>query len=402
MTCAESAELLFSDSERNSYAMVRIFHTGDVHLDSAFSNFSPSHAEARRRDLRATFTSMTLYAQTQNIDIMLIAGDLFEDSFATRETIDLVKREFAKLKCPVVISPGNHDPYSESGIWKSVSFSDNVYVFDSDELSYFDFPDLGVRVFGWSFTSKRMEVSPLTGKSVRDFEGGENYINLLCAHCDLTSPISKDCPVTLQELKGFGADYCALGHIHNPTDYGDGIAYCGCPEGRAFDEKGPKGALVVTVSDNDAVFGQSSDSGRRITVRKERFSKRRYEEDILRVDGAASNGELRDMISSYLTSSKFGDDTILRLTLTGEISPSFVLSSPYLESEPPRIFALKILDKTTPALDIDALRADPTLKGEFFRQLEDKLTSNDPDTRAVAALALRAGLAALAGEAVTE
>ena len=162
--------------------MLRILHTGDVHLDSPFSGLDPSFAEVRRNELRAAFTSMLHYAKCEKVDMILIAGDLFDAQFVTRETLALIKREFESVRCPIVISPGNHDCVSESGVWRRGVFPDNTYIFTKDSLEYFDFPELGARVWGWAFTSRNMEASPLAGKRA-DYDG----INILCAHGDLTS-----------------------------------------------------------------------------------------------------------------------------------------------------------------------------------------------------------------------
>lgn len=363
--------------------MLRILHTGDVHLDSPFSGLDPSFAEVRRNELRAAFTSMLHYARCEKVDMILIAGDLFDAEFVTRETLALIKREFETIKCPIIISPGNHDSVTESGVWRRGVFPDNTYIFTGDTLEYFDFPDLGVRVWGWAFTSRTMEVSPLAGNKA---DGG--FVNLLCAHGDLSSPRSLSCPLTLRELEAFGADYAALGHIHNPKEYTDRVAYCGCLEGRAFDETGVKGALDVTID------------GGRIVKKKVRFSKRRYECAELDVYGADSNTDIAERISKFITSEHYGDDTILRLTLTGEVAPSFAVNTSVLEKSADRVFALRIEDATVPMLGVDELRHDPTLRGEFYRVLEPALTSDDPKERARASAALRAGLAAIAGESV--
>ena len=51
--------------------MIKILHTGDVHLDSAFSGLDSRHAEIRRNELRAAFTSMMTYARANGIDLLL-------------------------------------------------------------------------------------------------------------------------------------------------------------------------------------------------------------------------------------------------------------------------------------------------------------------------------------------
>ena len=367
--------------------MLKILHTGDVHLDSPFSGLDPVTAEVRRNELRAAFTSLFHFAKVEKADIILITGDLFDSEFVTRETLALISREAAGAGCPVVISPGNHDSVSSVGVWRRGVFPDNVYIFTEDSLSYFDFPELGARVWGWAFASKTMDSCPLAGRSVREAEGDFEY-NILCAHGDLTSSGSTSCPMKLSQLESFGADYAALGHVHNPVSYGDRVAYCGCLEGRSFDETGHKGALFVTLD------------GKAVSSRKVRFSRRRYENDEMRVDGVSTNGELKEKISAYVAEKHYGDDTLLRLTLKGELDPSFTVNRLFLETDPPRVFSLKIEDKTSPMLDAESLRRDPTVRGEFYRLLESSLTSEDEKTREVAAAALRAGLSALSGEAV--
>jgi len=368
--------------------MLKILHTGDIHLDSPFSGLDPVTAEVRRNELRAAFTSLFHYAKVEKVDLILIAGDLFDSEFVTRETVALINREASAASCPIVISPGNHDSVSGAGVWKRGVFPDNVHIFTEDSLEYFDFPELDARVWGWAFTSKFMDSCPLTGKSIRDGEGNVRY-KILCAHGDLVTSGSTSCPMKMSDLVSFGADYAALGHVHNPVEYSDRVAYCGCLEGRSFDETGHKGALLVTLD------------GKSITTEKVRFSKRRYENDEVRVDGAASNGELREMITRHITDNHYGDDTVLRLTLKGEVDPSFTVNKLFLETDAPRVFSLKIIDKTSPMLDAESLRRDPTVRGEFYRLLEKDLLSDDEKTRSTAAAALRAGLAALAGEAVT-
>ena len=74
---------------------MKILHTGDIHLDSAFSRPDSVGASSRRDELRKTFTRMMRYARENGIDMILIAGDLFEDSFISRETIAMMIREFS-------------------------------------------------------------------------------------------------------------------------------------------------------------------------------------------------------------------------------------------------------------------------------------------------------------------
>ena len=58
--------------------MAKILHIADVHLDSPFSLLDPQKSQARRNELRGTFTSAMMYAKMEKYDIVIIAGDLFD------------------------------------------------------------------------------------------------------------------------------------------------------------------------------------------------------------------------------------------------------------------------------------------------------------------------------------
>ena len=55
--------------------MIKLLHTGDIHLDSPFSGLDSRNAEIRRSELRAAFTSMMTYARMNNADMILVLDD---------------------------------------------------------------------------------------------------------------------------------------------------------------------------------------------------------------------------------------------------------------------------------------------------------------------------------------
>ncbi len=369
--------------------MLKILHTGDIHLDCPFSSMTVRQAEIRRNELRSAFTSMMTYARMNQVDLVLIAGDLFDHRYATRETIALIKSEFEKLHCPIVIAPGNHDFAGERSIWQKQVFPDNVYVFTDANLSSFTFEEINTTVYGYAFTEQNMTAVPFDGMRVTD----PSRVNLLLAHCDMVSGKSTDCPVTARQLEAFGADYAALGHIHNPPAAGkdNRYAYCGCLEGRAFDETGPKGIIMAEIDKHGA-------SPSEVRLKRIRFSKRRYESDELAVHGAETNLDVAEAIRAFAAERKYGEDTILRLRLTGNVTPGLVINTSELRGEDFGLFSLKVTDATTPVPDEEALLDDPSFLGELYRVLRPGLTSEDEREREVALRAFRYAAAAVAGE----
>ena len=194
---------------------IRILHMGDVHLDSPFSALGVDKSESRRRELRGTFTSILYLAKEKNIDLVLISGDLFDDGYATGETVELLCSQFAALPdCRFVIAPGNHDPYTRGSVWTSGKLPKNVCVFSSETLQRFVFEDLNTEVYGWAFCADTLAVSPLAGKTADD----NGRLHLVCGHCDMASPISKYCPVTREDVLKFGAQYNGFSHIHKTPE----------------------------------------------------------------------------------------------------------------------------------------------------------------------------------------
>lgn len=375
--------------------MIKILHTGDVHLDSPFSGLDSRHSGLRRNELRAAFTSMMTYAKMTGADLILIAGDLFDGELVTRETAAMLCREFETYGKPVFIAPGNHDPASPKSIWLKNIFPKNVHVFTEERVTSVDLDDLGVTVYGFAFTSPDMTAVPIDGMTVSD----PSRINLLVCHGDMVGlkANNTDCPITPSHLLAFGADYTALGHIHNPPAPGpDGRwCYCGCLEGRAFDECGPKGACIVEIDKkNSGAVPPCSD----ITVKRVRFSKRRYEKGELPLHGASTMNDVTEAISEYIRTFHYGEDTLLSLRLTGFVSPSLMIDTEMLESDTHGLFLLKITDNTRPELDFETLEGDITIRGEVYRQLKPSLESDDERTREVGLRALRYAFAALSGE----
>lgn len=365
--------------------MIKLFHTGDVHLDSPFAGLSPDAASLRRRELRETFSAMMAYARTAGVDLVLIAGDLLDRRFATGETVELIKTELGNVGCPVVISPGNHDPADGRGIWQSADLPENVFVFREDKLSRFTFESIGADVYGYAFTSPELTVSPLAGEFVRDTD----RVNVLLCHADMSSPVSKDAPLSKGQLEAFGADYAALGHIHNGELYG-GVAggctyaYCGCPEGRDFGECGMKGAIIAEID------GEGGD--RQVKVTRRVFCRKHYEDITVPVDGAVSAAEIYKAAEAAAGAD---ERTILRLTLTGSVDPDVQIDTSAIEAALSHLAGITVRDRTSPSLSFS--ENDMTVRGEYCRLLAPMLGSADPAEREKAILALRLGLAALSG-----
>ncbi len=375
--------------------MINFLHTGDIHLDSPLKGLSAEMSVLRREEMLSTFISMMEFATAEKLDIVFISGDLFDSGFVSKKTISAVSDAFAAVPCPIVISPGNHDPYRQSsGIYSIHKFSDNVHLFKADSTDFFEFENIGARVYGYAFNSEELRVNPLiqTPLHLED-----SYINFLCAHADILSPLSPYAPISEANIAEIGFDYAALGHIHKYPDMrtvgNTTISYCGIPEGRGFDEPNFGSAVIGSISKG------------KIKTERKQFAKRRYITKNLNVSQINSNAQIAFAAEEFIKESNYGKETALCLILQGLVDMDFLPDLQEItdhlnknsEKDNDRPFLLKLKNETLPVYNAEALASDMTLRGELYRVLLPKINSMSIEEKLTAAHALQIGLSAIDG-----
>ena len=367
---------------------MKFLHVADFHLDSAFSGFERDVADQKRAELRECFADAMKIAKENEVDLVLMPGDIFDTPYCTANTRKFVFDAIANAGCPVVIAPGNHDYYTKNGIYADRSLPENAYVFNSNELGRFDFDDIGVSVIGYAFTSDRYDHSPLASGDVP--LSGFNT-NILCAHTELSNGFSKYAPLTTFEIAKYNFAYAALGHVHiapEPQKVSESvIAYSGFPQGRSFDETGVGGAYLV---DYDPKSG---------TTRVDRIKLSRMIYQIERVDVTALDCD-KDVIERVLEMAKsknYGENTALRVILVGSVSSDYSINEAKLAcaKEFSHFALMQIKNDTTANFDLEYLERDISIRGEIYRELLPLLNSVNEEERAKASMALKFAFAAL-------
>lgn len=228
--------------------MVKIVHCGDTHFDSPFTGLSLGAAEKRREEQLATFERVIDITRETKADLLLLAGDLFENEYVSRKTAEFLRRSFEKIKDTYVfIAAGNHDFIDGNNIYKGASLGDNVTVFD-ENIQSVEIADKKCRVYGCGFTEQFYNCD-FDSFSAEDDE----FVNIGVFHCALP-PYTDHNPITAEQIEKSGLDYLAAGHIHLHDGFNKAgkttYAYCGIPEGRGFDETGEKGIITGEISKN--------------------------------------------------------------------------------------------------------------------------------------------------------
>ena len=369
---------------------MKLLHAADFHLDSPLTGLPPDKGALRRRELRDIPARLAELARAEGVDLVLLPGDLLDGARVYPETVRALADALETMAVPVFIAPGNHDCYHSRSPY-AAAWPDNVHIFTSPALEGVALPALGCVVHGCAFTAPRREDDPLVGFAVPD----DGQLHLLCLHGEV-GKVGSYAPIDPASIGNSGAVYAALGHIHAGMSGRAGKtlwAYPGCPEGRGFDELGPKGALIVTfgeparleVSSPDGPAFAPMDLGAQsAAARFVPVCRRQYRIEAVNVDSftdALPQGESPDLVRLLLTGeSRFVPDVT---ALTAQAAPHF--------------FHVELRDRTTLPQDLWARAGEDTLTGLFLREMKDRLEGAEDGERDKLLLAARFGLAALEG-----
>lgn len=348
--------------------MAKFLHTGDIHLDSAFAaNFDIRGAQQRRGEVMRCVSD--IIKKAADVDILLIAGDLFESDEVSADTVSFLKRKFAEIPdTRIFISAGNHDPYNAKSVYAKEDFGANVHIF-SGKGEYVSIPEIKSRVWGVSFTDKNSTDINLPVLSDFDFDDDvtddvtDDFCNILLVHGDLYNSASTYNPISRDYLERCGFDYVALGHIHARTEInkinGTYFAYCGAPEGRGFDECGDMGCYI-----GDIQKGCVSAEFKRTCIRR-----------MFRLEADLTNAEDKEHcieIVKNLIDSNGETSDLYRIILTGRVVPDIV-NVDLIKSTLCDIYHyIEVRDETVPDFDVDKISDENSIRGEFIRILQNK------------------------------
>lgn len=380
-------------AETSTGKRLKFLHCSDIHLDTPYVGMTTEKSDERRRELRSTFMRMMEFVRERGVDYVLIAGDLFETKYATNTTAEIIIREFRN--CPdtkFIIAPGKCDAYENNPIYQSGRLPGNCYVFSTDRLSRFTFDEDRVTVYGWAFVGSGIAESPLCDNHVDD----GSRINIVCGYADLGGKLdSQNCPISVQDMNRFGADYYALGGRHEKTEFvkrsGSMYSYSGSLECTGFDNPYVGGIKFLNIDYND---GELSIDGKHVS-----FGHLKFVTEQIDITGVDANNEITNRISQLISSKKYGIETALRVELVGYIDPRFLVPRK-LECDAFGLYFFDMIDKTLPLYGTEHFKRDMSVAGEIFRRLLPMLESENEEDRLTAARAFRAGLAALEGRDV--
>lgn len=280
---------------------MKILHTADWHLGKRLDSFSRLEEQVK------VMNEIIEIADNQNVDIVLVAGDLFDNFNPSTEAIELFYKTLKRLtnngKRPVIAIAGNHDSPSFIDAPDPLARECGIILigYPNDKVQPFALPDFKIlksieglielQSENWKFPVRIMHTAYANETRLKQYLGeekedelnrvlAENWSEIATEHCDEKGInllmahlyMNKRGAAILEEPEGEKPikignadmiysdaippqiDYTALGHLHGFRNIGTSekpVIYSSSPICYSFSEAGQtKYVSLISIDDN--------------------------------------------------------------------------------------------------------------------------------------------------------
>ena len=380
--------------------MVKLIHTADLHLDSAFrSRFTKEEAENRRQKQLMAWKELLSFAVEKKVQGILIAGDLFDSPVVSHGTMDFFLSTIAEHpEISFFYLRGNHD--TENTFRYQENLPKNLFLF-SDKGKKYRLNDR-LLLAGVEYGTKDISFGENKGATQGAGQAAEQAVEQETVHgaealskneteseeeSKLLKLKEEDCNILLlhgalyqgtpkgdslqgeegiflKNLEKLPLSYIALGHIHKggegKLNNGALWAYPGCLQGRGFDEEGERGFLYLKVEEEKK------------EIRKEFIPIKQGEFRILEIELLEDEGTLACLkkIEEEMEKAGISKEDSLRIILKGKKGLDQERNLRYLQLQlQDSVFFLEIQDESELSWNREEAMKEKSLKGEFLRVL---------------------------------
>lgn len=248
---------------------MKLLHTSDWHLGRALTN-----NRTFAQEQMYFFDKLYAILAEEQIDAVLVAGDVYDSSVSNAEAINLYNEVVTticlRMGVPAVVIAGNHDSGPRLAACRDLLRGAGLYVTGriGADLSPAVFGDVAVYALPYFNKDEVIALFPEEKAAITSTAAAmqvlcdhiragmdPNKKNILVAHAliqnvelsdsDHSAQIGTASAISKDVFDGF--DYVALGHIHKPQQVSDRIRYAGSPVIFSFgrEETQEKGVVIL-------------------------------------------------------------------------------------------------------------------------------------------------------------
>ena len=251
---------------------MKILHTSDWHIGRTF------HGHSTLSQLTEVLQSMVETVRSRDIDVVVVAGDVFDSATPAAENYGVLTAALRGLRdagATVVVTSGNHDSSARLGFLAEFVELAGIHVITQhnqhDQPVTVDDEHGPVHIYGIPYLEPALVRHAYPDAELRSHEqtlrfamdrvradlaarGGRSVV---VSHCfavgieasdverDITAGGLDYVPIGVFD----GPDYVALGHIHGRAALSERVRYSGAPLHYSFSEAGkPRGGWLVELT----------------------------------------------------------------------------------------------------------------------------------------------------------
>ena len=257
---------------------MRILHTSDWHIGRSF------HGHSTTAHLEHVLEALVTVVVDQQVDVVVVAGDVFDSATPAAENFDVLTRVLAKLRATgtrVVMTSGNHDSATRLGFQSGFAELAGIHIITRHEqaitpvtiddehgpVHFYGIPYLEPSMLRHRYPDATLrthtDALAFTMDSIRADLASRGGRSVVISHCfaadvaDVSGDLAQDSGerditaggLDVVPLSTFdGPDYVALGHIHGRARLSDRARYSGAPLHYSFSEAAkPRGGWLVSI-----------------------------------------------------------------------------------------------------------------------------------------------------------
>ena len=244
---------------------MKFLHLSDLHLGKNLNGFS------LYQDQAYILNQVVQIAQNEQIEAVIIAGDIFDKSVPNSQAIQLFDEfltSWAELNLPVFIISGNHDNaqriafganlFKQNNIFISPIYNGNLSPITLEDnfgkINFYLLPFLKPTTVRNFFPDEEItSYNQAIEVALKNISLNTNERNILIAHQFVTGAYICDSEdIVVGGIDNIDAnlfqdfDYVALGHLHTPqTVLRESIRYCGTLLKYSFSEINQEKSLTI-------------------------------------------------------------------------------------------------------------------------------------------------------------
>jgi len=362
--------------------MVRLLHVADAHLGARHVQLGAAGTTQRERQVEAFAGALALAAR-EKVDLVLIAGDLFDSNTPSHRTLERVAAELRRLVdagSRAVLIPGHSDAYEKASVYRSFDLavlaglppgSDGITVLSSQRPEV-SFEGLGVTVHGLVQSTPADAGSPLAGFQAPAARPERWNIGLAHAPLRTSGEEAESGAIGEEEIAATGLDYVALGHVHRLLQGRAGStawAYPGPPELVHVDTDAPGQVLLVELTESAA--------SRNVRIQPWPIGRTRYLHLELDAAGIENQAALVEQLLAVAD-----PDVACLASLSGTRSEGLVVDQAAIHELVDGAFlSLQLGDESTAPPVNGPLPPPRTIAGVFLSDAEARIASAEAENR---------------------